>query len=53
MATCRAPPGVHILIDTGRPYYVERELRVYIEKKKPAKHHKKHEDNGRRNGHDD
>ena len=51
-----APPGVSIRFDTGRPYYVERERRVYMEREKPAKHYKKHKkhhkDNGRRHGHD-
>jgi hypothetical protein len=51
-----APPGVHVLIDSGRPYYIERERRVYIEREKPAKRYnkkdKKHRDNGRRHGHD-
>jgi len=51
-----APPGVHILIDSGRPYYVERDRRVYMEKKHHRKHYKKekrhHENNGRKNGHD-
>lgn len=49
-----APPGVNIQIDAGRPYYVERERRVYLEKEKPGKHHKKkkhHEDNGHKYGH--
>jgi hypothetical protein len=43
------PPGVVVLLDSGRPYYVEREQRIYI-KEKPAKHkhgkkkhHKKHD----------
>ena len=54
-----APPGVHILIDSGRPYYVERERRVYIERERPAKHYKNkhykkekkhHEDNGNHYG---
>lgn len=41
-----APPGVVVLLDSGRPYYVEREQRIYI-KEKPKhnhgkkKHHKK------------
>lgn len=50
-----APPGVYILFDAGRPYYVEREERVYI-KERPAehnhgkkKHHKKH---GHKDDHD-
>ncbi|HBG05290.1 MAG: hypothetical protein A2075_20755 [Geobacteraceae bacterium GWC2_58_44] len=40
-----APPGVRILLDAGRPYYVEDNRRVYVEKK--PKH-----DNGRHRGHD-
>ena len=51
-----APPGVIVLVDSGRPYYVEGEHRVYMEKRKPAKHHKKykkqHDDNGNKYGHD-
>jgi hypothetical protein len=51
-----APPGVHVLVDSGRPYYVERDRRVYMEREKPSKHYKKkkyHKDNGRReHGHD-
>jgi len=53
-----APPGVHVMVDSGRPYYVERERRVYMEREKPGKHYKKHkkqkkhhDDNGRKNGH--
>jgi len=50
-----APPGVHVQIDGGRPYYVERERRVYIEKEKPARHYKKHnkhhDDHGHKYGH--
>lgn len=37
-----APPGVNVMIDSGRPYYVERDRRVYMERKKPAKHYKKY-----------
>ena len=39
-----APPGVRIQVDAGRPYYVERDRRVYMEKKPKhyKKHHKKH-----------
>ena len=56
-----APPGVHVQIDNGRPYYVERERRVYMERERPAKHYKNkhykkekkhHEDNGNHYGHD-
>ena len=53
-----APPGVNVQIDSGRPYYVERERRVYIERepvryvekrhykkyKKHKKHHNDHDD---------
>lgn len=46
-----APPGVFILYDAGRPYYVEREQRIYM-KEKPAKQKKHHKDNGRKHGHD-
>lgn len=35
-----APPGVTIQIDAGRPYYVESNRRVYMERERPAKHHK-------------
>ncbi len=53
-----APPGVHVQIDSGRPYYVERERRVYMERERPAKHRhykkekKHHEDKGNKYGHD-
>lgn len=50
-----APPGVNVQIDAGRPYYVESNRRVYIEREptryykekhyKEKKHHKqKHRD---------
>jgi hypothetical protein len=46
-----APPGVNIQVDAGRPYYVERERRVYIEREGPpgqrkAKKHRKNHGNG-------
>jgi hypothetical protein len=45
-----APPGVHVMIDSGRPYYVERDRRVYMERERPARRYKKykrhHEDRG-------
>jgi len=48
-----APPGVHVQMDSGRPYYVERERRVYMERERPAKHYKKHKKNHNRGrGHD-
>ena len=49
-----APPGVHVMIDSGRPYYVERDRRVYMERERPHRHYKKfkrhHDDRG--HGHD-
>ena len=45
-----APAGVYVLYDAGRPYYVEREQRVYmVERPKHKKHHKKH---GHKHDHD-
>ncbi|GFO61462.1 hypothetical protein GMST_37870 [Geomonas silvestris] len=49
-----APPGVSVQVDAGRPYYVQDERRVYIEKEPrhyKKKHHKKH-DNGNHYGQD-
>lgn len=50
-----APPNVYVHSDRGRPYYVERDRRVYMKKKHHNKHYKKerkhHEDNGRHEGH--
>lgn len=50
------PPGVHVQMDSGRPYYVERDRRVYMEREKPHRHYKKykkrHNDHGRKRGHD-
>lgn len=45
-----APPNVYVLNDGGRPYYMERDRRVYMEKKHHGKHKKKH---NRGHGHDD
>jgi len=51
-----APPGVHVMIDSGRPYYVERDRRVYMERERPNKHYKKykkhHKDHDRGHDHD-
>jgi hypothetical protein len=51
-----APPGVYVQVDAGRPYYVEHDRRVYMERERPGKHkkhYKKHrEDNGNHYGHD-
>ena len=50
------PPNVYIHNNNGRPYYVERDRRVYMEKKNHGKGHKKekkhHKDNGHKKGHD-
>lgn len=51
-----APPGVLVRVDSGRPYYVEHDRRVYMERR-PGKHkkhykEKKHHDNGNKYGHD-
>jgi hypothetical protein len=49
-----APPNVYVQSDRGRPYYVERDRRVYMEKRKHGKHYKEkkhHKDNGHKNGH--
>ena len=50
-----APPGVFVQVDAGRPYYVEHDRRVYMERR-PAKYRKhykqkEHHDNGKKNGH--
>lgn len=56
-----APPGVYVQIDAGRPYYVERERRVYIEEDRSSRHYKDkhykkykkhHRDHGNAYGHD-
>jgi hypothetical protein len=58
-----APPGVHVQMDSGRPYYVERDRRVYMERERPIRHYKKYnrhhrdhdrkyEDHGRGHGRD-
>jgi hypothetical protein len=51
-----APPNVYVQSDRGRPYYMERDRRVFMEKRKPGKHYKKekkhNEDHGRDDGHD-
>jgi hypothetical protein len=49
-----APPNVYVYQNSGRPYYVERDHRVYMERRKPGKHYKydkHHEDRGRGEGH--
>src|SRR5450631_650021 len=35
-----APPGVHVLVDSGRPYYVERDRRVYIAEDRSSRHYR-------------
>lgn len=55
-----APPGVIVRVDAGRPYYVEHERRVYIERERPrhykGRHYRKekrqHDDNGNHYGND-
>lgn len=50
------PPNVRVHDNGGRPYYMERDRRVYMEKKKKGKKHKNekkhHEDRGQGNGRD-
>ena len=47
-----APPNVYVMSDRGRPYYVERNHRVYMEKKHHGKHYKRnHRDYDHDNGH--
>ena len=46
-----APPNVYVRSYRGRPYYVEHNRRVYMEKKHHGKHYKKYKhNNGRGNG---
>lgn len=50
-----APPGVRIMMDSDRPYYVERNRRVYMERERPRhykKYKKHHEDRGHGHGRD-
>jgi hypothetical protein len=53
-----APQGVNVLVDSGRPYYVERDRRIYLERDQRGKHYKnkkmkkQHHDNGNKYGHD-
>ena len=37
-----APPGVVVRVDAGRPYYIEHERRVYIERERPRHHRSRH-----------
>lgn len=38
-----APPGVTVLVEAGRPYYVEKGHRIYLKKKyRHARHYKNH-----------
>ena len=49
-----APPNVYVQSDRGRPYYVERNRRVYMEKRHHGKYKKEkhYEERGRGEGHD-
>jgi hypothetical protein len=40
-----APPGVHIYLDSGRPYYLQNNRRVYVEKDR------RHDNGKHRRGH--
>ena len=48
-----APPNVYVHQNSGRPYYVERDRRVYMKKKHHGhkNYNNHHEDNGKHNGH--
>jgi hypothetical protein len=50
-----APPNVYVQSDRGRPYYIERDRRIYMEKRRPDRHNemnKHHEDNRHSNSYD-
>lgn len=50
-----APPNVYVLSDGGRPYYVEHDRRVYMQKKHHGRKYKKEKHNkgrGHNDGHD-
>jgi len=47
-----APPGVVVLLDSGRPYYVEREQRIYMKEQPKHNHGKKKHHNKHDHGHD-
>jgi len=47
-----APPGVHVLVDSGRPYYVERDRRIYIEEDRNSRHYREHYRGDRRHRRD-
>jgi hypothetical protein len=42
-----APPGVTVRVDAGRPYYIENERRVYIERERPRHKHRHHKEKRR------
>jgi len=51
-----APPGVNVQVDAGRPYYMQHDRRVYIERERPGrhgryKHYAKHQENHGNKGH--
>jgi len=50
-----APPGVNVQIDGGRPYYADRDQRVYLERERPYRRYNKerkhHQDRGHKFGH--
>lgn len=47
-----APPNVYVQSDAGRPYYMERNRRVYMEKKHHGKRYKKEKKHHEDRGHD-
>jgi hypothetical protein len=43
-----APPGVVVRVDAGRPYYIQNERRVYMEKEHPRHAKNRHYKGGQR-----
>jgi hypothetical protein len=48
-----APANVYVQSDRGRPYYVEHDRRVYMEKRHHGKHYKKDKKHYEERGHDE
>ncbi len=46
------PPNVYIYNDRGRPYYVERDRRVYMEKRHHGKQYKKYDKHNKHDNRD-
>lgn len=47
-----APPNVYVQSDGGRPYYMERDRRVYMKKKEHGRRYKKEKKHHKDEGHD-